>query len=124
MISSLKLGQFRVSIYEKGNPIAGKIALVLPGRLESKDYAHVHSHVDTLAGLGFHAVTFDPPGSWESSGDINDYTVTNYLTVVNKLVAYYGDRPTLLLGHSLGGSVARWRYWRLQITLTLLDLYC
>jgi len=97
---------YKLAVYEKGDPHAALCAIVLPGRLESKDYTHITSHVDTLAGLGFHAIAFDPPGSWESPGDIDTYTVTNYLGAVNELVAHYGNKPTVLVGHSLGGSIA------------------
>jgi pimeloyl-ACP methyl ester carboxylesterase len=59
-----------------------------------------------LAKLGFHALAFDPPGSWESPGTIESYTVTNYLNAVNEMIEHYGNKPTILIGHSLGGSVA------------------
>ena len=45
-----------------------------------------------LAALGFHAVAFDPPGSWKRPGF---YTVTNYLGAVNELVEHYGNGPQL-----------------------------
>lgn len=97
---------YQLAVYESGHPNAANCAIVLPGRLESKDYAHIRSHVDTLAELGFHAIAFDPPGSWESPGNIESYTVTNYLGAVNETIEYYGNKPTLLVGHSLGGSIA------------------
>jgi pimeloyl-ACP methyl ester carboxylesterase len=102
----IKTKSYNLAVYERGNPDATKCAIVLPGRLESKDYIHIQSHVDLLATLGFHALAFDPPGSWESSGNIASYTVTNYLGAVNAVIEYYGNKPTLLVGHSLGGSIA------------------
>jgi pimeloyl-ACP methyl ester carboxylesterase len=105
-MSFVKTKSYELATYESGDPDATKCAIVLPGRLESKDYVHIKDHVDTLAGLGFRAISFDPPGSWESSGSIETYTVTNYLGAVNELIEHYGGKPTVLVGHSLGGYVA------------------
>ena len=105
-MSLIKTKSYELATYERGDLNAAKLAIVLPGRLESKDYVHIRSHVDTLATLGFHAVAFDPPGSWESPGTIEAYTVTNYLGAVNELIEHYGTKPTILVGHSLGGSIA------------------
>lgn len=66
----------------------------------------MHSHVDFLASKGYLAVSFDPPGTWESGGDIGQYTMTNYLQAINELIEHFGNRPTLLVGHSRGGSMA------------------
>lgn len=102
----VKTKSYELATYETGDPDVARCAIVLPGRLESKDYAHIKSHTDTLAALGFHAIAFDPPGSWESPGAIELYTVTNYLGAVNELIEHYGNKPTILVGHSLGGSIA------------------
>ena len=37
---------FKLAIYSKGNPKSKKLALVLPGKLDTKDYAHMKSHVE------------------------------------------------------------------------------
>jgi hypothetical protein len=97
---------FQIAIYAAGEPSSKAIALVLPGRLETKDYAHMRSHTDHLASIGYYALSFDPPGTWDSSGDIAMYISENYLKAVHELIAYFGDRPTLLVGHSRGGSMA------------------
>lgn len=103
---SITTQSYELALYEQGSADAPQCAVVLPGRLESKNYAHITAHVDTLAELGYHALAFDPPGSWESPGSIESYTVTNYLAALNEIIEYYGNKPTLLVGHSLGGSVA------------------
>jgi pimeloyl-ACP methyl ester carboxylesterase len=95
---------FRLATISKGNPEAAKVALVLPGRLDTKDYIHMVRMVDFLASKGYFAVSFDPPGSWESSGGIELYTTTNYLKAVNELIEHFGNKPTLLVGHSRGGT--------------------
>ncbi len=90
----------------QGNPNADKLALVLPGRFDTKDDPHMRSHVEYLASKGFLALSFDPPGTWESPGGIELYTMTNYLKAINELIIQFGSRPTILMGHSRGGSMA------------------
>jgi pimeloyl-ACP methyl ester carboxylesterase len=102
----LKTKSFELAIYARGDRNASKLAIVIPGRLDTKDYAHNISLVDYLAAQGYYALSFDPPGTWESPGDINIYNTTAYLRVINELIDYFGNKPTLLLGHSRGGSVA------------------
>lgn len=97
---------FKLAVYSKGDENTNKLALVLPGRLDTKDYAHMMSHVDYLANLGYFTVSFDPPGSWESSGDVETNTTTTYLKAINELIEYFGNKPTLLVGHSRGGAAA------------------
>lgn len=102
----IKTKSFELAVYQKGTENSEKLALVLPGKLDSKDYAHMRSHLDMLAGLGFLALSFDPPGTWESPGDISLYNTTNYLKAVDELIEYFGNKPTFLVGHSRGASVA------------------
>lgn len=97
---------FELAVYQKGDPDSDRVALVLPGRLDTKDYAHMVSHVNHLAALGYYALSFDPPGTWESPGGLNLYTTSNYVKAVNELIKILGNRPTLLMGHSRGGAVA------------------
>lgn len=102
----IKTLSFQLAVYSKGDDDAPKLALLLPGQLDSKDYPHMHSHVDFLASRGFFALSFDPPGTWESPGDIALYTMTNYLKAINELIEYFGNKPTLVMGHSRGGAMA------------------
>src|SRR3989338_233429 len=97
---------FKVASYSRGNKNSEKLALVLPGRVDSKDYAHMVSHVDFLASKGFYAVSFDMLGTWDSPGDVKNYSTTNYIKIVNELIEHFGNKPTLLLGHSRGGTTA------------------
>ena len=97
---------FELAIYKKGDENAEKLLLCLPGRLDTKDYAHMQSHVDFFASKGYLAISFDPPGTWESSEDISLYTTQNYLKAVYELIELYGNRPTVTLGHSRGGTMA------------------
>jgi pimeloyl-ACP methyl ester carboxylesterase len=102
----IKTKSFELAVYAKGDERAPKLAIVIPGRLDTKDYVHMKSHVDYLASRGYYALSFDPPGSWESPGGIRLYTTSNILQVINELIELYGSRPTLLVGHSRGGSNA------------------
>jgi pimeloyl-ACP methyl ester carboxylesterase len=105
-MSIVKTKSFELAIYLKGNPESPKLALVLPGKLDTKDYSHIHSHVEYLANRGYFALSFDPPGTWESSGDIKLYTMTNYLKAVDEIIEYYGNRSTFVMGHSRGATIA------------------
>lgn len=105
-MNKISTKSFALAVYSKGDEASERIALVLPGKLDTKDYPHMRSHVDFLAEQGFFALSFDPPGTWESPGGIELYTMTNYLKAINELVEYFGNKPTILLGHSRGGSMA------------------
>ena len=105
-MQKIQTKSFNLACHVRGNENAEKLVLVLPGRLDTKDYAHMMSHIDFLAEKGFLAVTFDPPGTWGSDGDISEYTETNYSQAIGELIEYFGNKQTLLVGHSRGGSMA------------------
>ena len=105
-MEKVRTKSFELAVRTAGEPNSSKFALVMPGRLDTKDYANNISHVQYLSTLGYFALSFDPPGTWESPGDIQLYTTTNYIKVVNELVEMFGNKPTLLFGHSRGGTVA------------------
>ncbi len=102
----IKTKSFELATLSRGNKNSEKIAILMPGRLDTKDYANFTSHAEYLANRGFFVLAFDPPGTWESPGGIDLFTTTNYLKAVNELIEYFGNKPTLLIGHSRGGSVA------------------
>ncbi len=106
MSNIIKTKSFEVAIYAKGDPDSPKLALMLPGRLDTKDYAHLKSHVDFLSERGFYAVAIDPPGTWESPGNLDEYSTTLYVKCVGEIIEYYGNRPTTLVGHSRGGATS------------------
>jgi pimeloyl-ACP methyl ester carboxylesterase len=102
----IRTKNFLLSVISAGSQDAKKLAIVLPGRLDTKDYPHMISHVELLAQLGFLALSFDPPGTWESDGPDELYSMSNYLVAINELIEHFGNKSTLLLGHSRGGSMA------------------
>jgi len=105
---------FKLAIYKNGDEKSAKLALVLPGKLDTKNYAHMRSHVDYLANRGYLALSFDPPGTWDSQGGIELYTMTNYVRAVHELIEYFGTQSSsqakrkeiFVMGHSRGGSIA------------------
>lgn len=102
----IKTKTFELAVYQKGYPSLPKLAIVIPGRLDTKDYAHNTSLVNYFASQGYFALSFDPPGTWESPGDIDLYTTTNLIKSVNELIEFFGNKPTILAGHSRGGTIA------------------
>lgn len=102
----IKTKSYELAIISRGNKDSEKIAIALPGRLDTKDYANFSSHLDFLSSKGFYGICFDPPGTWESPGGIELFTTTNYIKAVAEVTKYFGDKPTLLLGHSRGGATA------------------
>ncbi len=89
-----------------GDENNSRIAILMPGRLDTKDYINFTSHGKYLAEKGFFVLAIDPPGTWDSPGELSNYTTSNYLKAVNELISHYGNKPTLLLGHSRGGATA------------------
>lgn len=102
----IKTHSFELAINTEGDPDADKLAICIPGRLDTKDYANFVSHLEFLADQGFYAVSFDPPGTWDSPGPIDLYTTTNYIKAVNELIEHFGKKEVLLLGHSRGGAIS------------------
>lgn len=102
----IKTKTFELSILTRGDESSDRLVLILPGRLDTKDYGNFVSHAEYLAHQGFFAVTIDPPGTWHSPGDTSLYTTTNYLQAINELIEYFGNKPTLLVGHSRGAAAA------------------
>jgi pimeloyl-ACP methyl ester carboxylesterase len=97
---------FQIAVNEYGDSALDKVIIMLPGRLDTKDYVNFVKHGEMLAGLGCYAVAIDPPGTWDSPGDIADYSTTMYVSAVNELIETLGNKPTILLGHSRGGATA------------------
>jgi len=87
-----------------------KLAVICPGYLDTKDYEHLTDLAKKLCGIGYSAVVFDPTGTWESGGDISDYTNSQYLddikTVLDFMLKQASYKKILLGGHSRGGQVS------------------
>ncbi len=83
-----------------------KLAILCPGFMDSKDYAHLVHLSNDLADQGYTVVRFDPTGVWDSEGSIEEYTDTQYLKDIKIVLEYMlvesDYRFILLGGHSEG----------------------
>ena len=88
----------------------GRLAILCPGYLDSKDYKHLVGLAEELDKQGYTVVRFDPTGTWESEGHIADYTTTQYLEDIKHVLEYMlkqEDYTYILVGgHSRGGQVS------------------
>lgn len=98
----IKTKSFSIAANIFGEENAKKVALLLPGRLDTKDYINFTIHSEIFVKKGFLTVVIDPPGTWESVDD-TVFTTTNYIKSVNELIDYFGNKSTFLFGHSRGG---------------------
>ena len=97
--------------YEKAATPENKLAVLLPGYLDSKDYPHLTTLAQDLRQIGYDTIRFDPTGTWESEGETSDFCITTYLGDLEEAISYataengkdYAD--ITLAGHSLGGQV-------------------
>lgn len=89
-----------------------KLAVLMPGWLDSKDYLDITTVAEALNTIGFTAVRFEPIGTWDSDGTIEDYSVTSYIKSVSDVINYMEEangKPFDVVvsgGKSLGGLVS------------------
>ena len=85
-----------------------KLALLLPGYLDSPDYLHMVTFEKRLTKLGYAVERLDPCNLWKT-GDIANYSITNLLKQIKERITFYKpQQPTeiILIGHSMGGFIA------------------
>ena len=103
-------GQNVAAVIERPKAKTEKLAILCPGFLDTKDYDHLVELAKVLADRGYTVVRFDPTGTWESEGEITDYTTSQYLSDVKSVLEYMlresGYKNILLGGHSRGGMVS------------------
>lgn len=81
-----------------------KVALLLPGYLDSPDYLHMLTFERGLQKLGYTVERLDPCHLWET-GNVADYTISNFLQQIRARVEFYAQQQAeeiVLLGHSNG----------------------
>ena len=86
------------------------LAILCPGYLDTKDYAHLVMLSEDLCNRGYDVLRFDPVGTWGSDGGIEEYTTTEYLADIKSVVEYMLSKHPyshiLLGGHSRGGQMS------------------
>lgn len=85
-----------------------KVALLLPGYLDSPDYLHLVTFEKRLKELGYVVERLDLGDLWKT-GNPKNYTVTNFIDQIKRRVDYYKSQnpeEILLLGHSRGAFTA------------------
>ena len=85
-----------------------KLALLLPGYLDSCEYLHMKVFDDRLNKLGYTVERFDPCGLW-STNKVELYSISNYINQIKDKISSHDIKSleeVLLIGHSLGGFVA------------------
>ncbi len=94
--------------YPDGDPKG--LAVLCPGHLDTKDYDHLVELARDLAAIGYTTIRFDPTGIWESSGTIDQYSMSQYLEDIRVVVDFMFReamyRDVFLIGHSIGGMLA------------------
>lgn len=81
-----------------------KLALLLPGFLDSPDYLHMKTFEKGLNKLGYIIERLDACGLWKT-GDMENYTITNYIEQIRQIVESYKNKnpeEIILVGHSIG----------------------
>lgn len=85
-----------------------KLALLLPGYLDSPDYLHLIIFEKRLKELGYTVERLDTCNLWQT-GDVNNYSITNFLQQIKNRIDFYKNQnpeDVLLLGHSNGAFTA------------------
>jgi pimeloyl-ACP methyl ester carboxylesterase len=85
-----------------------KLAILLPGYLDSPDYHHMKFFDEELAKAGYIVERLDPCHLWET-GNVDNYSITNYLAQIKETIEKYKNKKPeeiILVGHSMGGFTA------------------
>lgn len=102
---------YQLSAWFIGEVSSTKLAILLPGFLDTKDYLHLRKLGEALAMKGYLVVSFDPIGIWQSVAPVELYSITNWLKEIEEVIAWTkGKYPTIeqvvLQGHSMGGMLS------------------
>jgi len=85
-----------------------KLALLLPGYLDSPDYLHLVTFEKRLKELGYTVERLDACNLWQT-GNVDNYSITNFLQQIKDRIDFYKNQnpeEILLLGHSNGAFTA------------------
>lgn len=101
----LETPSFNLAVYSAGNEISDTVIFFLPWYLDGGNYEHFAAHREHFAELWYLAVSFDPPSTFNSPGDIRLYTISHYLKAIEELIEYFGNKDTIVVWHSLWWAV-------------------
>lgn len=85
-----------------------KLALLLPGYLDSPDYLDMVTFGKGLTELGYTTERLDACDLWRT-GDVANYSITNHLKQIKERISFYKSQnpeEVVLVGHSRGGLAA------------------
>jgi len=102
-----------------------KIALLLPGYLDSPDYLHMVTFEKRLKELGYTVERLDACNLWKT-GDVNNYSITNFIKQIEERVKFYGQQnpdEIVLIGHSNGAFTSMIAGSRLLGVTKIVALY-
>ncbi|MDA3840747.1 MAG: alpha/beta fold hydrolase [Patescibacteria group bacterium] len=98
------------AVINKSSSKTDQLAILCPGFLDSKDYNHLEKLAVLLSENGYTTVRFDPIGTWESDGNISEYTNSQCLKDIENVFEYMNKeneyKKILLGGHSRGGQLS------------------
>ncbi len=102
---------YPLSAWQIGDTQSKKFVVLMPGFLDSKDYPHLKELGKKLAENDWLAIGFDALGVWESKAPIELYSMTNWLSELEQLIAwskkqYPSIQTVVLMGHSMGGKLS------------------
>ncbi len=81
-----------------------KVALLLPGYLDSPDYLHLKTFEKRLKELGYTVERLDACHLWET-GNVDNYSISNFIKQIKSRVEFYHNKhpeEIVLIGHSMG----------------------
>lgn len=81
-----------------------KVALLLPGYLDSPDYLHLITFEKGLKELGYTVERLDACNLWKT-GDVENYTISNFIKQIKERVEFYKNQnpeEIVIIGHSNG----------------------
>ena len=84
-----------------------KLAVLLPGYLDSPDYRHMVMFEKMLRDIGYKVVRLDPGNLWKT-GNIKNYSIHYYFNQIKQSIGKRNENidEVILIGHSLGGFMA------------------
>lgn len=103
-------GKYLSAVVHWPERVSSQLAILCPGHVDSKDYAHLVHLANSLTKEGYTVVRFDFLGTWESDGAIDDYSIQQQLSDIKTVLEFMLQKESfahvLLGGHSRGGTVS------------------